>query len=765
MTRDTAFFYQILKPGRYLGGELGVPGNGDLSPARDIVWYYPDRYERAITDPAWRRSFFQVSRLNAVRVARSVEYARDVWASLASSGKATFTLDHLRDVRGAACVVFWAPDVLTAAHIPSILRRSGLQDNRVPVGVICDGTWIPRFLHGHVDWIVPAPDGWLPRDLVAYLRDGGQLPPSAIAAGGMSHFESLVEAWHQQPLVSSDFPTTPRWVPHVEVEDDYVDVELSEVNSSGARVPRDVASVVLDALDGLKTTGVDGVRFCDGGAGQSPVLVTALTEMQRRYSMKRVRAHLPAITIDEFRRDWLAYKPHILKPVLRLSITESVDPATAIDIGNRALNSGWQGLTAVMEFNSFEALSRMIAPTQSILRGWSQCAQGHSDKRPLRIEYRPAALDRWLDPAHGPDDDMVRHFSGEFRHFKDDISRIAAVGTFRIEDVMARNWLAATDLELWDRLSSLDLSDTNDPESPIFDWFAWIRQESGLTAPPRSTFLTVGAVPSEADGTAAPAPSSNESMVILHAPSENLYGRRKQRAGASRRMVAPPMTRMRVRWAKGMLWRLYSHLDVVRAIERAIRRAGLPAAYSEGFHPRLKLSFGPPLAFGLLSDSEYFDLILEEDFQQSDTEKLARHFPEGLRCDEARGVAAGMPALSDTINEAVYSGIIPTECTEAQSRLDEFRARTEVSWTRIGRDDRRPVDPRKTLRQAAVERTAEGTRWELNVILGGEGNIRPTEWAMLLFGFTQGQLADIIIRRTALNIRRGSNVRTPFEPV
>jgi radical SAM-linked protein len=222
---------------------------------------------------------------------------------------------------------------------------------------------------------------------------------------------------------------------------------------------------------------------------------------------------------------------------------------------------------------------------------------------------------------------------------------------------------------------------------------------------------------------------------------------------------------MRVRWAKEMPWRLYSHLDVVRAIERAIRRAGLPASYSEGFHPRLKLSFGPPLAFGLLSETEYFDLLLEEEYQHSDSAKLSRTFPEGLRFEEARGIAAGMPALSDTLNEAIYSAIIPMDLADAEGKLDEFHDREVVSWVRIGREDRRPIDPRKTLRHAIVEQLPEGVRWELSVVLGGEGNIRPTEWAMLLFGFSKEQLANIIITRTGLNIRRGSTVRTPFEPV
>lgn len=764
MTGDTAFFYQILKPGRYLGGEFDSSANGDSSTKRQIVWFYPDRYERAITDPAWRRAFFQISKHDGVRVSRAVEYARDVWQSLAATGKPVFTLDLLTDIRRAEVVVFWAPDIFAAAHIPSIIRRAGLENSGIPIGVICDGYWLPKFLFGHVDWIAPAPSGWLPQEFISFLQEGGT-PPRCVVPGTMrTELDSLTGAWREGQLLPSDNARTPRWVPRVEVEEDHADVELTCVDGRGVLRLREVSSVVLDTLDGLSGTGIDGVRFCEGQATESSQLpATVLGELQRRYNMKRVRAQCPPITIDQFGRDWLAYRPHLLKPVLRFRVDGSTDPDSAIDAGNRALNSGWQGLSAVLSFDSFESLIGLLTPVQRTIHGWDHSSRGHADKRPLRLEYRPAPIDQWKDRPDGPDDDTVRQYSSELRRFKDELARMASVGTFRVEEIVARNWLAAADGDLWDQLASLDLSDSNDPEAPSFDWFSWVRQEAGLSEPPKSQYAIVKTGIMEPSILSAAVVSPETAGEALQAPADYLFGRRRQKPTLSRRLAAPSLTRMRVQWAKDMPWRLYSHLDLVRAIERAIRKAGLPASYSEGFHPRLKLSFGPPLAFGLLSDSEYFDLMLDEDFQPSQADRLARSFPAGLRLIAARGVAAGMPALSDTITDAVYSAIIPLGVDDAQRKLDEFHSRTEVYWKRIGREDRRPVDPRKTLRSATVEKTDDGTKWELSVLLGSEGNIRPTEWAMLLFGFTTQELADIIIRRRALLVRRGATERTPLD--
>lgn len=764
MARDSAFFYQVLKPGRYQGGEPGLISKPEDTTSQDIVWFYPDRYERAMTDPAWRRSYFQVAALDGIRVSRVVEYASDVWNALSLRSRPVFTLDSLDDISEARRVIFWAPDVLTAAHIPALIRRCRLEAGTQEVAVLCDGGWIPRFLIGHVDWIAPAPGGWLPRELLDYFRDGGALPSAAIPMRDENALVKTIEKWRPRPLARHQPSHTPRWVPCVEVEDDYIDVDLVRIDDSGEVHTRDLPTLVVDALDGLTSTGVDGLRFCEFERENSRAVVNTLTELQRRFNTKRIRAHLPPITIDEFQRDWLAYKPHLLKPTLRFAIRAPVDSDGLILTGRAALNAGWQGLHAVLEFDSYESLTALLDPLRRTLKGWSQAVAGYPDKRPLRLEYRPANVDRWRDAPDGPPDDAVRQYSAELRDFKEDVSRSVAVGSFRIEEVMAQIWLAATQPDLYERLAALDLCDPNDSEAPPFDWFNWVRQESGLTAPPQSRILKVERPVFQSLQQATP-PESPDPASILDAPSGNLFGRRRQKAVASRRLAGPSLTRMRVRWAKEMPWRLFSHLDLVRAIERAIRRANLPASYSEGFHPRLKLSFGPPLTFGLLSDAEYFDLMLDEDYQPADGERLARQFPEGLRVVAVRGAAAGMPALSDAINEVVYEGIIPMTCQEAQERLDDFHRLPEVRWQRIGREDSKPVDPRKTLRDVSVVNSPEGTRWTLTLQLGGEGNIRPTEWAMLLFGFRADQMADIILRRTDMLIRRGATLRTPLDPL
>ena len=62
-----------------------------------------------------------------------------------------------------------------------------------------------------------------------------------------------------------------------------------------------------------------------------------------------------------------------------------------------------------------------------------------------------------------------------------------------------------------------------------------------------------------------------------------------------------------------------------------------------------------------------------------------------------------------------------------------------------------------------VEETPEGTVWNLRVRLGGQGSIRPGDWAHLIFGYDTTALGKLVIRRTELLVRQGGRVRTPLE--
>jgi radical SAM-linked protein len=103
--------------------------------------------------------------------------------------------------------------------------------------------------------------------------------------------------------------------------------------------------------------------------------------------------------------------------------------------------------------------------------------------------------------------------------------------------------------------------------------------------------------------------------------------------------------RIRIRFHKKGKVRFTSHRDVARIWERAFRRAGIAVAYSQGFSPRQKLSFGLALSTGHESEAEFLDVEVVED-----------RFCDGEAWADGRGVALGTE-LVETLSAALPIGI------------------------------------------------------------------------------------------------------------
>lgn len=90
--------------------------------------------------------------------------------------------------------------------------------------------------------------------------------------------------------------------------------------------------------------------------------------------------------------------------------------------------------------------------------------------------------------------------------------------------------------------------------------------------------------------------------------------------------------KLRMQITKDKEIRFISHLEYIRTIERAIRRAKLPAAYSEGFNPHMKFSLASALGVGVVSYTEFVEIELTEPAEVAAAAMaLSRALPRGIR--------------------------------------------------------------------------------------------------------------------------------------
>ncbi len=79
------------------------------------------------------------------------------------------------------------------------------------------------------------------------------------------------------------------------------------------------------------------------------------------------------------------------------------------------------------------------------------------------------------------------------------------------------------------------------------------------------------------------------------------------------------------------------HLDLLKVTQRAVKRAGIPIAYSQGFNPHQQMSFALPLSLGVKSYAEILDIQLTEEVNENDLKnKLNEAFPEGIEVLDIR---------------------------------------------------------------------------------------------------------------------------------
>ena len=151
------------------------------------------------------------------------------------------------------------------------------------------------------------------------------------------------------------------------------------------------------------------------------------------------------------------------------------------------------------------------------------------------------------------------------------------------------------------------------------------------------------------------------------------------------------MIRMRLRFSKSDTLRFIGHLDLLKVFQKTIRRAGLPAAYSQGFNPHLLLPFALPLPLGMDSVNDYADLTLEEELPGDEiAERLNAHAPVGLTVKGAYQVeskAASIVTIADyTIRDDSDVGESIRRLMQSQTIIISKKTKSGIKDTDIRPD-------------------------------------------------------------------------------
>ena len=223
---------------------------------------------------------------------------------------------------------------------------------------------------------------------------------------------------------------------------------------------------------------------------------------------------------------------------------------------------------------------------------------------------------------------------------------------------------------------------------------------------------------------------------------------------------------LRVEYYVGPELKFLSNLDMMRLMERALRRAQIPYALSEGFNPHLLLSMGTVLPVGLWGQREYFDLKLKEDMDSRDfITSINSVLPSAMAVNDARPIDLKTPALMKTINCASYVYHIKHSAAGLDKLSEHLMNQTSLMAASRGKKKDTIKDLRPGIYKIFVKPARDFAIMEIWAAAGDPVNIRYDELAEMLAqnGIEKRDIIDMY--RSGSYIRQDELFYSPLDKV
>ena len=189
------------------------------------------------------------------------------------------------------------------------------------------------------------------------------------------------------------------------------------------------------------------------------------------------------------------------------------------------------------------------------------------------------------------------------------------------------------------------------------------------------------------------------------------------------------------------------HLDLMRAMQRALRRSGLPLRYSQGFNPHILLTFAAPLSVGMPGKREIMEVPIEGEMTgEAFLEKLKKALPPDLPALSARPVDDRHPAPMAQLAAAIYQAELEDAPENLADAVARFTAQKEIPAIRKTKTGMKPCDIRPMIYGLSLhDRTLT-----MALALCEKATCKPDLLLSSLFEFAGTERPRALITRTQL---------------
>lgn len=216
---------------------------------------------------------------------------------------------------------------------------------------------------------------------------------------------------------------------------------------------------------------------------------------------------------------------------------------------------------------------------------------------------------------------------------------------------------------------------------------------------------------------------------------------------------------IRFKYKRGQELKYLAHLDMMKVFERALKRAGIEAAYSSGFNKRPMMVFGLPISLGMISNSEYADITLIGNSDPKEfMEMMNNVLPDGVVMLDVCALKAKGNIMS-MVKAAEYTIMINAGNGICEA-ISAFMSRGEAVIEKEKKGQMQKKDIRKGILKA------EYNDKEIKLLLssGQDGHIKPEEFIKALYIYEDMKLdVESVIREEMYIGDEGGRLMHPFE--
>ncbi|HBM74555.1 MAG TPA: radical SAM protein [Clostridiaceae bacterium] len=215
------------------------------------------------------------------------------------------------------------------------------------------------------------------------------------------------------------------------------------------------------------------------------------------------------------------------------------------------------------------------------------------------------------------------------------------------------------------------------------------------------------------------------------------------------------MARYIAKLKKGEGVKFISHLDLMRCMQRAIRRSKVPISYSKGFNPHADMSFATPVSVGTASEGEYMDFMLEFEMDENSiAEAVNRSLPDDIRILWVKRIDEKLPSLMSMVDAASYEITIinPQPKLIIQKSIDSFLNRPSIEVMKESKKGEKLVDIKPMIYDIRLK-SNDGpiSVIETTIKAGSRSNLNPEllfNAMQLYMGLKDSRIRDITKKET-----------------